>query len=92
MDLLHGVLLVAAGIWPVASLLLVKKEVETLRRQVTSLKTRFETGGEHNEVAMSIGYEQNDGEAVLCQLRTAALPHLERIHVTVSNVRVQDDS
>jgi hypothetical protein len=32
---------------------------------------------------MSIRYEQNDGEAVLCQRQTAALPHLERVHVTV---------
>jgi hypothetical protein len=33
----------------------VEKEVETLRKQVADLKTRFETGPQHNELATSLG-------------------------------------
>ena len=32
----------------------VEREVETLRRWVAELKTRFETGAQHNELAMSV--------------------------------------
>jgi hypothetical protein len=52
----------------------VEREVETLRKQVADLKTRFETGAQHNDLATSVG-AADDGEAVLRQRRTTALLH-----------------
>ena len=33
----------------------VEREVETLRKQVADLKTRFETGAQHSDLATSVG-------------------------------------